>query len=649
MPKETKELTYEPEQLDKELEKDLSIHDKTIYPSLLRQIDTEYRLGWQFMKPKIDEWALRLKLYNNQKRDKEAVGDPLMFTILQTVLASLYSDRLDAEFGGYERGDEEIADNLNSLSKYDRVDMEKDKFDYAWDWDAAFFGRSLALFYDFDRKTKTPIPENVDMMTWIRDPRATSVNGDRRGRGAMRFGGREIRLTTEQMEDMGGVYFDFENLKGDSSDSQSLLDQNSRQRTEAQGLQDTTNFENLNGNNETHRILEWFTHWNGRKVLVGVANQGKTGKKIVRISDLGHFKEKWGIIDRVIYPMAHDWDGVSIPDLVEDKQRARSVIQNLGLKSAKASLYTRYVFNTTKVKNRNDLNFDFNKHIPVDGDVNGAVMPVQNIGVGQSADWIMNVLDVASQKSTATPDIQQGSVGDTKRTATELNIVNNKVDTRYSLSAKIFGWSEKRFWEQWYQLYKNHFTEGIDEKMIRVVGTLGATPRKLTRENIIMNTDPDIYVESKVIADSQKMEQLQNFRAYIQNVLAIDPQANKRFALKRLGRLSGVSKEEIDAILPPNVDELTAEDENNTLDKGSIVEVSPTDDDIIHIEIHNKAADTPDKYAHMQAHKRNMLLKKEKPELFPQTQMMPQVGDMQMNPMQSSGQGVPQMPQMPNA
>ena len=64
------------------------------------------------MKPKWDEWALRLKLNNNQKRDKSAVGDPLLFTIHQTVLASLYDDKLMVSHEGREAGDDEIAENL---------------------------------------------------------------------------------------------------------------------------------------------------------------------------------------------------------------------------------------------------------------------------------------------------------------------------------------------------------------------------------------------------------------------------------------------------------------------------------------------------------------------------------------------------------
>ena len=80
------------------------------YEALSRQCIAEYDLAWKNQKPKKDEWEIRLKLYNNQKRDKTAVGDTTLFTVTQTILASLYNDRLSVTFEGREDGDEEIAE-----------------------------------------------------------------------------------------------------------------------------------------------------------------------------------------------------------------------------------------------------------------------------------------------------------------------------------------------------------------------------------------------------------------------------------------------------------------------------------------------------------------------------------------------------------
>jgi len=86
--------------LESSVYEDLSLEEKNMknsgrnFKELIDQINSEFNISYWFMKPKWEEWALRLKLYNNQKRDKSAVGDPLMFTIHQTVLASLYDDTL---------------------------------------------------------------------------------------------------------------------------------------------------------------------------------------------------------------------------------------------------------------------------------------------------------------------------------------------------------------------------------------------------------------------------------------------------------------------------------------------------------------------------------------------------------------------------
>ena len=608
---------------------------KRDFKDLIDQIVSEYTLAYWFMKPKWDEWALRLKLNNNQKRDKSAVGDPLLFTIHQTVLASLYDDKLMVSHEGREAGDDEITENLTDMAEFDYDIMQKDVVDYTWDWDASFFGRGLVMLMEFDNEEKTPVPENWSPMTTLRDPRAKSVNGDMKGRGKARFLGREIRLTKGEMEE-AGVYFNLDGLKPDSSDVNSLIDANEMERQEAQGYSNTAKFQGeLKGDNATYRLLEWITHYKGKLVLVTLANNRT---KVVRYTEIKG--NRIPIIDRALYPIAEDWDGVSIPDLVEDKQRARAKLQNLGIKVAEAGLYPMYLFDSNKITNKADLNYEQNKFISVNGSPAGAVEVMQKDTIKSDVSWIMDTLDQAGQKATATPDIQQGATSSTKRTATELNIVNNKVDTRYSLSAKIFGWSEKRFWQQWYFLYKTYFEAGIVEKSIRVSGVLGAKFRPLRRENIIARVDPDVKIESRVLNEAKNYNLLQSFRGYVQ-MIAQDPNANLRYAMKKMGKLTGLKKDEIDQLFPPTIDEMIAEDENKKLEANELVMVQATDDNQIHMEIHNKLSDTPAKYAHIEAHKQAMILKKTNPELFSQAPSA-------MNPTAGMGVGDSALPEPAN-
>lgn len=606
---------------------------------LINQIDEEYLLAHKHSESKRTESLRRLKLYNNQRKDQAKVGDPLLFSVFNTVLAAIYTDKLAVRWEGREEGDRETAENLDALSAFDHDIMEKDIVDYDWDWDAAFFGRGLVWMYEFDRSKKNmcPVPEVLDPMLFIRDPRASSVNGTMKGKGAMRFGGWEFGLTKSELED-NPKYFNLgPGLLEKSKDVKSMIDEGRQARRDAQGYEVQKDQEESLTENYEYQLLNWLTNIKGEKYLVTLAN----GRNLViRYQKLG--MDRWPILDRVIYPVSHDWDGVSIPDLIEDKQRARSVMINLGMESAKADLYPMYLYDKRKIPNQRDLDFEFNKFVPVNGDVTGAMTPIQKATFHQQVNLILNILDLAAQKATATPEIAQGINPREARTLGEQELVVASKGIRHSLSARIFGWSEKRFWQLWYFLYKKHFKDEIDEKVVRIAGPLAAEWRTLTRENIIgENYDPDVFVESTFDSLQKSTQEFQDF-AILAQIVAQDPTVGRRYIFKKLAKIKGVKKAEMDFIFPPTIDEMRAEDENALINDNKLPQVKAIDNDSVHLEIHNKAANVPAKLAHAKAHKQMMLFKKENPQLFPQEmpfefQPVPMPGQRPETPTQQVG------------
>jgi len=333
--------------IPKDLEiKDISTEDAT---KIVKQADEEYNLVKDFNEEKRNSWVKRLKLYNNQKRQPSKVGDPLIFAVTQTVLAALYSDRLLVTFEAKEEGDEAVAENLTGLAEHDYSVMMKDMIDYEWDWDTAFFGRGLLFLYEFDRRVgyMSPVPQVADPMTFLRDSRAASVNGNQQGFEGARFFGREIELTAAEMN-TNPAYFNKDDLRKDK-DIRNLKEDAKQARREAQGLEHVRDKENVLNENYGHNLLEWWTHYKGVKYVVTL---GEARKRLVRLQKIDG--ERWPLIDRVLFPMSHDWDCVSIPDLTEDKQRGRSVLINLGMDSAKADLYPQYLFDKTRIKNERE-------------------------------------------------------------------------------------------------------------------------------------------------------------------------------------------------------------------------------------------------------------------------------------------------------
>lgn len=598
------------------------------YTELATQCKNEWDLAWKHQQTEKEEARRRLKLFNNQRRDKKAVGDTTMFTVFWTVFASLYDDRLIPEFGAREEGDEETAENLDSLAEFDYDEMMKEKTDFDWIWDACFFGRGLLEVEEFhrdpDKKEFYPMPTVLDPLTFLRDPDATSVNGrDRRRVGAARFMGYEAGFSKAEMLENEHI---FQSVKDDEfqdfsteSSTRSVLHEAQLARNEAQNFTDISK-ENLDlVHNNKNVLTVWYTQakFGGEyhKLKVWLANDRE---KVVGVKVLTDY---WPIIDRPLYPHSHDWRGTSIPDLTEDKQRARAVALNLGLDIMKADLQPMYVFDTNQVTNRKDLKFGFNKFIGVDAkdrNINNAIAPLHKANPNLAlVNFILESLDVSAQKATATPDIQQGMQSTKDRPLGETNILASKVDTRYSLSAKIFGWSESDYWRWWYWSYKEYFAEDIDEKVIRIVGAFGPKWRPLDKTKIICQIDPDIKVTSIAVSRSKKIDERRAFTEYY-TMAAADPTANRRYGLKKLGRLYGLHKDELDRLFPMTIDERLAEVENERLSLNQYVEINVEDDHNVHLEMLAKAKETPATKAHRIAHEQALLLKRKKPELFPE-------------------------------
>lgn len=620
-------------ELDKGLEKDLKQLDATQFDSLAKQVQAEWKLCWDHQKTKKEEDLLRLKLYNNQRRNKDAAGDTTMFTIHQTLLSSLYTDVLTSLFVGREEGDDVVAENLTRMAEYDYEGMMKDIIDYDWDWDTLFFSRGIVYLSEYVRDTENkiflPVPEVVDPTTFLRDPRAVSIRGNTAtGKNSARFFGREIRMTKYAMEENDNFFKStkMEDLKFGSG-TESLIEDAVQARTNAQGYQyDKRKTEEKLGVNAEYDVTEWHTYYKVdgevKKVKCWLGNQRKMllGAQVV-----GKVDSQWKAIDRPLYPTSHTWDGVSIPDLTEDKQRHRAVAQNLGMKALTSDLYPNYIYDQNKIKNKNDLKFGFNKFIPVDGDPT-AILPMRKYAPNlQLFNFIYESLQLSAEKATATPDIQQGIQSSKDRPLGETNAVLNRVDTRYSLAARVFAWSERAFWQTWYSCYKDNFPKEIDTKIIRVAGAFGDTWRPLGHDNIIAKIDPDVKVESTVVSRARQLEERQSLTGFFGLVFA-DPTANKRYGLRRLGKLFNMKNDEMDRLLPPTIDERQAEDENELLNEGKMVRVLPEHDHNVHLEIHSKAKPGQNTTIHIETHKHALSIKKTNPELFPTAEAQADTG-----------------------
>lgn len=592
---------------------------------ILWQVRQEKINSETYMDPKWRLWRRRLRLLNNQKKNQADISEPLVHVHFNTIIAALYNDELNTEFLPRSRGDANITDNLNNLYEFDSVVMNKETMDYEWLWNRSFFGRALVMMFEFDREKSVPKPEVVNMMNWYRDPNARSVNGDSGGRGAMRYGGRPILMTDKEMED-AGVYGNIDLIEDSTTDNETLRDTQDKIQS-AQGF-DNIMPEDITTEARQHTIFEWLTIYKGKRVVVGLANGEGL---LVRYNELKD-QEQWGIIDGSLYPNSIDWDGVSIMDLIEDKQRFKAKILNSAAFNVEANSNHMYAYDANKIMNESDLDFEINKHIPVDGNPSNVISPIVRNQIGNEVSFLLDYLDVSAGKATGATEVQQGALAGSKRTATEIAAVSESADTRFNLLAKVVSWGEKAFARYWYKMYKLHFMDKIDEKIVRINGANGYNFRSLSRAEIISTVDPDVSVKSKIVGEARRLRKIQEWNATFE-ILAQDPSVDKDLLVRERAKLGGATQLEMDMLFKPNPESLLAREENEKLSEGEKVKIHETDDDMRHVQEHEKATDTKATQAHIQAHMKQYIVKGKNPNvqdevaaLAEQTQVAPQAG-----------------------
>jgi hypothetical protein len=565
---------------------------------ILEQLKSEYQEGYDYIQPKRLQVLERMRLFSNQTRNKELVGDTTLFTIFQTVFSKLYEDKLNSNFVPNHPDDSDKVEALNPIAKYDYYQMNKDRIDYQWNWLTCFWGAGFLDVSEWDFKNSIMRPSVVNNAILLIDPKGSEVNGDQRGFGAFRFWQREIAKLKHEMKKEG-----FENI-----DEMRVLYYNTLKEEAEQYRKQAQNYgtpaEPVIQENSQIPLIEGWTHIDGAKWMF---TTDAKFKKIVRTKEWKD--DDFPLVQRKLFPIPDDPIGVSIPDLVEDKQRAKNILMNLTLASAKADLYPMKLYDRNQISPSTDLSHGFDKWVPVDGNPNTAYAPVQKNQLSQTVTYIMSLIDDAAQRATAANSTLQGAQSGSARSANEVVRVFNQAEERISTGAKVFGWSEREFWRWWLKNYRKYMPSA-KKKFVRVEGAQGIEWLDVKGDDFKFERDPDIFIESKVLSDARNQNLKQSLIAFT-NLTAQDTSLNRRYHNKTLAKIVGeYDSGQLRKLYPQSFDEMKAEQENRLLAQDKFVPIDETDDDLIHLELHAKGPDNKANIVHQETHKYQLMMKK---------------------------------------
>lgn len=524
---------------------------------ILLQIDDEFNRGHQYVRKIRKEFTAEDKLFRNEKKKKDKLGDFTYYSVYTALMARSYVNAPEAKF-------EETVWNKETVSKLNHVveqdfketDMEtlkyfrdSNKFK-RWVWIIA------KKWWDWVNKRGTFT--NIDPRMWIPDPDADYINGK------YAFTWFQDDLYKKDLEGLSGtetINFDILSDKKADDGSKYTKEQDKRNAW----LTYTQSRANIH--NPNYDVYYHFAYFQGVPAMVLTANERTEIIKVIVYKPVT--KEEKKDISKIELPFAFtQWipDGtpfwLRVPTFTADPQRAKAIMANLRMDKELAELYPMYLRNTNLIPNRWDLEFGFNKLIdvtPLEGEsVANALQPVKKDFRADNSYVVEQSIDRWVASTTSIDKVTQWSLPSRRETAETNNLVQDNVDINLALAEKIEGWWEKQLLKLMLRAYQENLTAG-DLKEVTMKTSYGLLWVQLKKSDFLSETTLRITVITKTDLNRENEKQKTALWNAIGMIEALPiTESWKKFLYREYFEKIWMDKEQAERIVDYSPDEIEA-------------------------------------------------------------------------------------------
>lgn len=545
----------------------------------------------------LEQWKIRkvkqLVLFNNLQRGDQNIASTLLLTLFNRVLSSLYDDKLQVKFLPSQGITQEQLNSYNVLAQSDYLEMAKSKLDYDWCWDALFFNRGYLETLRFSKRRKIMTPSVINPLVFGYDPYFPEVQ-------EWRYYWKWITKSKVELKRLikNGTITNIKSVEEIPSGVDANLWSYKVLRDEAKKAVEPPS-DSMGG--DIFQILEFYCYNDEGKKCVCWLDRDLSKvlwQDELELDDLEYESEyasdkkkekmekgsKWPIVTKECFREPHSSINFGVPDILEDKHRAKSVLINLAFIAAKDKANPTYLYNPDKIKDITQFfSRQINQHIPVN-DMEGAAQPLNTQEPMSPA--LIEFISMIQQEANApigTGVILQPQKNKTSNTATEAAIDQQLNDMAQSLQSKIMQFGESEFWSHWFHRYAKYGPE-LKEKMANIVGVKGVTSQLIDLKDFNTDFPPGVLVYSAKEAEYKELvlrrDLMQLYPALMQT---LDPDGMRNFNKHVFFPKFLQDPSLIDTMLPKTLDEIKAEEENEMLIKDEYVQIAPTDNHTTHI------------------------------------------------------------------
>lgn len=526
---------------------------------VLNQISNEYQQGLKSIEIKrrkrVQDWK---KIVPINKKDKININS--IYTTVQTLLSVYFSDKMNVKWTSRKPSSQQKAEQLNKVSEFDYDEMGLDKIMYNWLFNCLIDWVGILVMDGWDEEKQCPIPRVVSALSWIPDPRGWFT-----------------------IEDHRWAWFESEDvlyqLKGNSNyhntqliNSQPSADQESIRAEYLRGRSiSDQGYETVE--NKKYWIYNHYTVINGEKYLVTTANERtliirmKKLKPITKAEKKNPYKVSFPISLIYYSPIKGDPFGISVPDLMRDKQDAESKLLNLAvIKETRNTLGEDIYYDPKAITDKGALEKPtiYPKAVPV------KIKPNENISQKffrlpkeQTTNQSFNVGSQLQFQNSLSTGIDANTLwvgGQAGQTATEAQIIQKNANLRFGLWTKVMKWGQEHFWKTYLRFYLLNLSPRT-EKFIYTTSGFNKIPLILKRRDFLDTNQIDVTIRSVSEIEQEKQKQKADFFAIYPQLLSNPqiPNVSKHYIEDKALSLSNIGQDEINIMNPKTPDQLNAE------------------------------------------------------------------------------------------
>ena len=497
---------------------DIKLPNWLQYDKVISQVKDEYNVSKIFVDQKRDLFRRRENLYMDNTNQENKVYVRLVFSTEQTLKALFSQNDIWVEFIPRRIWAEQAALNRQNLAKFDFEEMDlwakkdqvqDDKFHY-WVWIEVTDWR--------DPVKKCPKVIVADPRCWIPDIYA-DVN-----RWHM-YHGFELSMSKFDFRS-GAWYFDTDKVMTDEEIQKEISEyvKSGKSVEEARNLfaQNATRtlwYQNdLSWDNALYSIYRHFTIFNNRKYVVELANDMSC---IIRCQEIKPVREEekkdpslvqFPVVVRNWIEKRGDPYWISVPDILEDKQRMMQLFLNLNkIKAEHEARWDMFFYDPNVIKNIDSLKIpstNWPKYIKADLNRGTPMVEAPKSQVKQDAYNMPSILQAQWTLDIWLDERTLGSSPSGEISATENQRVQKNANLRLMLWVRVNNRAEKKFRDiLWLRVYQQYFKRN-DKKNIYINTWVWVKPSIVWQKDFTTANDIDIKIQSKSEVEEDRKTKL---------------------------------------------------------------------------------------------------------------------------------------------